>query len=48
VGFSILDAVIWYSLASVAWSDWNLPDDAPGANANDDGLGAGDGWDVGL
>jgi hypothetical protein len=47
VGASILDAVVWYSLGSLAWSDWNLPDDAPGADASD-GLDGGGGWDVGL
>jgi hypothetical protein len=46
VGASILDAVVWYSLASVAWSAWSTPDDAPGGPASD-GLG-GDGWDIGL
>jgi hypothetical protein len=47
VGASILDAVVWYSVASLAWSDWNLPDDAPGAHPSD-GLDTGDGWDIGL
>lgn len=46
VGASILDAVVWYSLASVAWSAWSIPDDAP-SQPDSDALG-GDGWDIGL
>ncbi|MGR0320357.1 hypothetical protein [Agromyces sp. ZXT2-3] len=48
VGYSILDAVIWYSLASVAWSTWSPPpDDLTDAPATDE-FDAGGGFDLGF
>ena len=47
VGATIIDAVIWYSLASVAWSTWNDPDDVSDEPASDI-LDPGDGFDLGL
>ena len=48
VGYSILDAVVWYSLASVAWSTWNLPSDDTTDAPPSDAFDPGDGFDLGL
>jgi len=52
VGASILDTVVWYSLVSVAFSTWSLPEDASDASPSSsldaaDGS-AGDGFDLGF
>ena len=47
VGYSILDAVVWYSLASVAWNSWKPPDDTTDA-APSDGFDPGGSFDLGL
>ncbi|GAA1759762.1 hypothetical protein [Agromyces humatus] len=46
VGASILDAVVWYSIASVAWSTWSVPDDASAASS--DAFDAGGFYDLGF
>jgi hypothetical protein len=33
VGASILDAIIWYSIASVAWNTWSSPGDDPSVDS---------------
>ncbi len=55
IGASILDSVIWYAVASSAWSAWNASDaggsdaasaEATGADAG--GFDGGDIWDLGF
>jgi hypothetical protein len=48
VGYSILDAVIWYSLASVAWSTWILPSEGTTDAGAPDDFDPGGGFDLGL
>ncbi|MDQ0577163.1 hypothetical protein [Agromyces albus] len=53
LGASILDAVVWYLIASVAWSVWSAPEEQagdPSAAAADppDPTDAGDFWDWGF
>ncbi|MEI5582457.1 MULTISPECIES: hypothetical protein [unclassified Agromyces] len=48
VGYSILDAVIWYSLASVAWNTWSLPPDDTTDAPPPDEFDAGGSFDLGL
>jgi hypothetical protein len=48
VGYSILDAVIWYSLASDAWNTWTLPPEDTTDAPAPDGFDAGGSFDLGL
>lgn len=48
VGYSILDAVVWYSLASVAWSTWSLPPGAATDGHPSGEIDAGNDFDLGL
>ena len=53
LGASILDAVVWYSIASVAWSAWSAPEEqAPDMSAAaadvPDTTDSGDFWDWGF
>lgn len=48
VGYSILDAVIWYSLASAAWNTWILPPEDTTEAPPFDEFDAGGGFDLGF